>query len=242
MKYEFLRQRERRHRRTINDAIAVFEEELHVKAENAFASGFTAKVQVSNLGLPWSDTVSVVSCIFTNAAMERSFVVPIATSSTFRAAPERVTEHQSFDIFQLNDAEIFSSGDLRLTDGMRLRAVEVVPTPLPYNPTDLERRIISFTVRKTGEIDRCYPSLFASLPPDLSEGLPDIRMLDYSTFAESKDRPRLKIPALKVIRADFLKENDDIKSLSLQKVSDALTKAGLFIPIRRRKRKIPLRP
>lgn len=235
MEYEILRQTERARRRTIHDAIAVFEEELDLKSGYAFASGITAKVKVGGLRLPSRDIVGLVDCVFTNTAMERSFVVPLATSSKFLAKTECEQERRSFSIFRLDDAKISSTGDLCLADGMKVRAVEVVPARLPYSLTELERRIIRFTVSQTDEIDRCYPDLFGSLPHNLSRELPIIRVLDFSSFAENGDRPRLKISALKQIQANFLKANPDIKSLSQQKISDALSKAGLYIPIRRPK-------
>lgn len=235
MKYEFLRQNERAHRRTINDAIAVFEAELDLKLGHGFAPDITAKIQVDGLRLPSRDVVGLVRCAFTSTTRDHSFVVPLATSSTFLAKREHGAKRESFDIFQLNDAEIYSSGDLRLKNGAKLRAVEVVPARLPYELTDLERRIIKFAVDKTGEFDRCYRNPFASLPVHLSVGLPEVRVLDYSSFAKNDDRPRLKVAGLKEIQADFLEANDDIKSISRQKISDALAKAGLLVPIRRPK-------
>ena len=235
MKYEILRQSERSHRRTINDAIAVFEEEFNLTSGLTGAPDITAKVEVGSLRLLSRDVVGLVYCVFVNKATEQAFVVPLATSSTFLAKREHALERESFNIFQLNDAEIYSNGDVRLKKGVKLRAIEVMPAKLPYKLSDLDHRIIKFAVDRTGQFDRCYRNPFASLPAHLSLGLPEIQELDYSSFAENGDRPRLKIAALKEIQADFLKANDDIKSISRQKISDALSKAGLLIPIRRPK-------
>jgi hypothetical protein len=113
-----------------------------------------------------------------------------------------------------------------LRNGERLRAVEVVPSCLPYEPSPLDLRILRHVLALTGA-DYCYRSIQDDMPQEYRDMVPDLRAID---FARVRD---LRVPYLKVIKA-YIEDNDPALTVSLQKLSNALAAFGVRRPRRRR--------
>jgi hypothetical protein len=106
-----------------------------------------------------------------------------------------------------------------------LRGVEVIPTRLPYNPSQLDERILHHVIVLT-ESYHCYRSSWEGLPEDFQQRAPDLRRLDYGRVGA------IQAPPLKVIRA-YIEDNDPGLRISKQKIADTLAMCGVRIPRRR---------
>jgi hypothetical protein len=228
LQYQSLDQEGHPHLLTIAHAIKTLE-------SVGFATDDTAKIRTGGLRLPSGEVVGLISALFSSLKHDKIFIVSLATSRCFQARHEARSELAQFDIFELDEAVFSWAGDVVLANGAKLRAVEVLPAQLPYDFSDLERRIVQFTISMMGATDRCYRYFGSGLPPQYQDIAPRIRALDFETFTERGNRPKLKTPPLKVIQGNFLDANPDLKSLSRQTISNTLSKIGLHQPTRRPK-------
>jgi hypothetical protein len=228
LQYERLKEEERPQRLTVAHAIDALE-------SVGFAADDTAEIRIGGLRLPSGEVTGLISAFFSSLIHDKTFIVSLATSGNFQAKHQASSEFAQFDIFELDKALFSGAGDVVLANGTKLRAVEVLPTQLPYDFSDLERRIVQFTISMMDATDRCYRYFGNGLPLKYQKIAPYLRALDCETFNERGNRPKLKIPPLKVILGNFLDANPDVESLSRQKISDALSKIGLHQPTRRPK-------
>jgi hypothetical protein len=209
-------QEERRtSRRTVADALDVVGQDL---ARNEV---LRAQIRIGPMRLPSGEWTALVDIIFPDLAC----IVSLPTSARFRARSGTSSEHQEFEIFRLDGAEVASDGSILLVEGTRLRAVEVIPTHLPYKPSQLEERILRHLISLTNSYD-CYRSIREGLPEHLQRQVPDLRALDYSRVC------RIQAPPLKVIRA-YIEHHDPKLNFSNQKIADTLAMCGIRVPRRR---------
>ncbi|MCA1539950.1 hypothetical protein I6F18_08280 [Bradyrhizobium sp. NBAIM32] len=212
---EWLEPEGRNHRRSIADAIDV----LHKHA--AFDGGCTVEIRIRRLQLLSRDVVGLVAVFAENTTAETTFVVTLRTCKKFRAERHDSREMEEFDIFRLDGATVDGSGNVELVDGTQLCAVDVIPALLPYHVTDLEWRILHYTIAMMKAERECYtyPIRFAR-PCDA---------LDCSTLPSLEGRVSL----LKQIQAYIAAQEPGLEGLSLQKIADTLHKFGVRIPRRR---------
>ena len=78
------------------------------------------------------------------------------------------------------------NGKVALLDGTNLRAVEVIPAHLPLEPSELDWRIVHYTISIIGAEKRCYRHLGDGLPARFQGLIPDRRFLDCSTLSDLK--------------------------------------------------------
>ncbi len=213
--HKILREEERHRRRTFADAIAVLHEETDFKA------GDRAEVRLGLLRLPTGDVVSLINIFFDSASHQKTFIVSLPAATRFRARPDGCFQVAQLDVIELNDATLEYDGTVLLSDGRRLRAIEIIPAQFPYEITNLEWRIIHHIIKMVGAEQRCYRHPGEVLVPALRQIALDQKLLDCGSLSE------LKIPLLKQIQGDFLDHNPDAKSLSQQKISDTLRKFGM---------------
>jgi hypothetical protein len=112
---------------------------------------------------------------------DKAYVVSLPTAKHFLAYRANAPQRDRFDIAKLHAALLDGMGNVLLTDGTALRAVEVIPAHLPLKPTELDWRIIHRTLSIVGA-DRCYRHLAYGLPARLQEIIPDLRILDCGTL------------------------------------------------------------
>jgi hypothetical protein len=204
-----LQEGNRTSRRTIADALEVVRQQLGLNEITR------ARIEIVPLQLPSGECTALVDVVFP----EYGCRVSLPTSARFKALNETGSPHTLLEIYKLNRAEVCSDGWVQLTDGTRLRAVEVVPTHLPYELSDLEKRILRHVISLTRADNNCYRSIRRGLPEHLQQQVPDLRNVDY------------------VIRA-YIEDNDPVLRVSNQKIADALATCGVRIPSRRRSRKV----
>jgi hypothetical protein len=216
--YDILAEDRRMSRRTMTDATAVLQDYA------GFAETDRAEIRIGGLKLPSAEIVGLVQIVFDQPHTDKSFVVTLPTSRQFRARRPNTSEYERFDIAKLHEATVDGTGNVRLTDGAALRAVEVIPARLFLEPSELDWRIAKHAISLMQVENRCYRQLSYGLPPQFLDMAPDPRFLDCSTLAG------LPVPPLKVVTA-FIRERDaTLRRLSEQQIADSLRKFGIRIP------------
>ena len=223
MQPEFrLREDCRTNRRTVADAREVIREQLGSDYTGA------AHFRITPFNLPSGEWTALVDIVFP----ELGYCVSLPSSSRFKARRETSQSREEFEILRLAGAEICPDGSVRLAESLHLRAVEVIPTVLPYELSKTEERILAHVIVSTKRF-HCFRWVRDDLPPHLRDQVPDLCALDYSRLHTIP--PRL----LKQITA-HIKEHDPDFAASPQKIADTLAKCGIRVPVRRpRSTKLP---
>jgi hypothetical protein len=130
--YVRLQEERRTKRRTVSDALDVVRQVLGSEAPPP------GRLRVGPLRLPSGDCTALVDLVFPDLEC----IVSLPTSARFQARSGGASQPSIFEISQLERAQVFSDGTVLLADGSQLRAVEVLPTYLPYEPSILDERIL----------------------------------------------------------------------------------------------------
>jgi hypothetical protein len=208
----------RKSRRTIADAIEV------LRDAGGFSDHDHAEVRIGPLHLSSGDVVSLVDVLFEAPFGEKVCIVSLPTSARFRAIRHGASRSERFEISRLNGAVVDANANVVLRDRTTLRAVEVIPTRILSDPTELDWRIVRSTISMIGAEDRCYRSLRADSPLALPDTVPDLRFLDCSKLCG------LELPPLKEIAFQIAEKDKTLRNLSQQKIADALRKFGIRVP------------
>jgi hypothetical protein len=214
-RYEWLQDDERNNRRSIADAIDI----LHSKA--GFDDAQTGTIRVGGLRLPSNEIVGLISVLFESPANDTIFIVALRTAKQFRAKRQGGEELEGFPIVQLDGASFDHSGMVQLPDGMRLRAVDLIPALLPYEITDLDWCIVHHTIAFMKAEPECYRY------PIHFERSSDA--LDCSALIGLQGR----VPGLKQIQGYIADREPALSGLSQQQIANTLCKFGMRIPARR---------
>jgi hypothetical protein len=215
---------QKKSRRTIADALEV----LRVAAD--FQDHDRAEVRVLPLRLPSGHIVGMIDVLFDAPAQETVFAVALPTAARCRAISDGAPQRTELEINRLDGAVVDAMAHVHASDAT-LRAVEVVPFPLPYEPSGLDWRIIHAAVAVTGNEHRCYRNFRYDVPPQFQHGIPDKRVLDCSRLFD------LDLPPLKVVAWLIRAKDDTLHECSDQKIADALRSFGVRIPNPRPRRK-----
>jgi hypothetical protein len=121
-----------------------------------------------------------------------------------------------------------ADGNVLLADTTKIRAVEVEPASLRDKPTELDWRIVHYTLEFIQAKD-CYRSLRDGVPAHLRKFVPDRPYLDCSTLSRLDLRC-----SLKHIACFIAKKDPTLRRLSRQKIADALWTFGIRVPAPRR--------
>jgi hypothetical protein len=217
---EILREESRNYRRTIADALEVLRELA------GFGESDRAEVRVDPMRLPSGEVVGLVHVLFDAPLGDGRSIISLPPSPQFRAIIEE-SARQTFEISRLNGAVVDADATAVLADGTRLRAIEVIPARIPYNPSKLDWRILH-SVLAMANAGHCYRSLPEGLPPHLAEQVPDVRAIDFARLYANP----IKLPRLSMIERHIRRKNSDLNP-SRQKIADALRTFGLHVPRRR---------
>jgi hypothetical protein len=218
LEHERLFEERRKSRRTIADAIDVLRDAC------GFSDHDHAAIRIGPLHLSSGDAVCLVGVLFEVPFREKVYIVSLPTSAQFRGTCHGASRQDCFEISRLDGAVVGADATVVLRDGITLHAVEVIPTRILSDPTELDRRIVHFTISMIGAEDRCYWSLRAHLPLALQDTVPDLRRLDCSKLHG------LDIPPLKEIAFQIAQKDKTLRKLSPQKIADALRKFGIRVP------------
>jgi hypothetical protein len=199
---------EKRHsRRTVADAIQLLAEVA------GFGDCDRANIRVSLIGLP-SGIVGLVDLMFKKRPQNRNWIVSLPSSATFTAKRQASSEKVSFDIARLDGAAVDFAGQATLKDSEQVRAIEVEPSRWLGAPSELDWRIVHYTLAIIGAQERCYRQLAGT----------ELRFLDCALLSG------LKIPPLKVLQGKIADRDPTLKKLSQQKIVDALQRFGIRHP------------
>jgi hypothetical protein len=205
-------------RRTVADALEVIRQE--------FGAGeiASAEIKVGPFGLPSGEATAIVMVV----CPDLDGFVSLPASWRFTALSEKCSQRHRFEICCLDEAKVGPDGAVVLTDGRRLRGVEVVPTRMPYELSPVEKRIVENVISYTKAYG-CFRNLRNDLPPHLQLGMPELWVLDYGRLHTIPRRP------LKAIKG-YIETHDPGLTVSMQKIADALAKCGVRVPRRRPRR------
>ena len=220
--YQLLREEERNHRRTVSHAIDVLAHDAD------FGGADVAELRVGAVRLPSREQVGLVSVFFDSQVLGETCVVSLATSATFTAKCQGEEAPRQFSIFELDGAKADNDNIVRLSNGMVLRAVQVIPAKLPLKPSNLDWRIVHHIISIKKAENQCYRSLREHAKPKCSdvpeEMIPDDRFIDCSAIGG------LELPSLKYLAQQIGRSDPSLKKLSPQKIADALRNFGMRIP------------
>ncbi len=210
--YEQLSEEARNSRRTMADAIEVLREKA------GFGDNDRAEISIGLLTLPSTEVVGLVQIVF-HTIGPKDYAVSLPTSKQFLAYRPNAPQRDRFHIAQLHGAVLDGVGNVLLTNGTPLRAVEVIPARLPLEPTELDWRIVHRTLSIIGA-KHCYRHFPTRLPPHLVADRP---ILDCSTLGG------LPLPLLKVITSRIREIDPTLRQVSEQQIADSLRKFGIRI-------------
>jgi hypothetical protein len=218
--YKVLGEGEWKKRRTVADAIEVLHKDVGFEGDDR------AQIRVGQMRLPSGDIVSLPGIFFESALHQKTFIVWLPTAVKFRA----VSQGQSIidDVSRLDEATLDDAGNVELCDGMRMRAVEIIPVPLPYKLSTLDCVIIRLAISRLSAQDKC--SYITGLFPKHPLNDPYIGFIDCSKLSG------LDVPELKVIKGYIQDREPRLETMSEQKISDTLRKFGMRIPVARPRR------
>jgi hypothetical protein len=162
-KYVALQEEQRANRRTIADAMEV------VRQEQGIDDIAHAEIRLAPLQLPSGKSTAVVQVLFPDLGCS----VSLPSSPRFRALNATSSQRTVLEISLLDGARICSDNSVVLADGTRLRAVELLPTYLPYNLSQLEERILLHVISLTKSGSSCYRSIREHLPEHMQDRVPD---------------------------------------------------------------------
>jgi hypothetical protein len=222
MQHVSLAEGTKHNRRSVADAIEV------LVAYTNFQVGGVGKIAAGIFPFPSKDPLAQLCVGYTDLAAGVTFLVWLPICSRFQATYTDQQSTRKFGVFDLNDATVDFSGNVFLTSGARLRGVEVVPAKLPYELSDLERRIIWCTIQFMKIENKVVRTLGEELDPELRKGLPTIRRVDFQRLHG------LVVPSLESIRSFILENEPGLRSVSLEKISSTLSKCGMRPVVRRR--------
>lgn len=226
-RYLRLAENERTQRRTVSDALSV------LQSLPGFTNDSHTKIVLKPFRLPSGQIVSLVDLELCDGD-DLVFVASLPSSTEFRALRQSASRHQRFEIGALDCATVDASGVVRLIDGTILRSVEIVPAHLPYEPSELDWRIICHLISMHNAKDRCAPRWRDKAPIEIRDMTPPyLRSFDCSEIA------KLKAPPLKVLASYIADHDTEHPTPSMQKISDALATFGVRMRARRRRHTRP---
>jgi hypothetical protein len=208
----------RNSRRTVADALDV------LRTEVGFADSDHAQFRIGLGNLPPVQRVGLVQILFDHRSNAKTYVVSLPTARYFRAWHPSFSRFRRFEIAVLDGAEIHSIGQVHLTNGQTLHAVEVIPARLPLKPTPLDWCIVHDTIALINAQQGCYRSLKDELPAEQQDIIPDLQFLDCSKLSG------LNIPSLREIASYIGDKHPSVERPSEQKIADALCKFRVRSP------------
>jgi len=194
--------------RTLADALSKLQE------VGGLAKHGTVLIQVARLEFPDGSDPGQVAVTPAKPGPGGRWTVLIPLASSF-SATGTLGERRTFAIDDLNQAVSDPEGNVQLADGTCVHALELVPVPVHYDLDHEQEKILRSALRAIGAEDQCLRRLHEMLP---------FEVLDYARVAKAG---RERLPSLKAIHRDVLKEFPD---LSRQKLARVLAMAGLKRP------------
>ena len=216
---EFLRSDEQSRRRTVQDALEVLRQSV------GFGEHDRARIGICRMQLPSMEVVASVSVQFDPPSSEITYCVLLPSALQFWAYGAQSTkEREQFDICRLEGASVGDTGDVVCTDSALLRAVEIIPTPIPKHPSATAWRIVKHVISKSPDRRRYVRSLWLGMSRKKRRKMSDVRAVDCGTLR------KLRAPPLKVIEWQMEEQYPHLPKPSSQTIANALRDFGIRIP------------
>src|ERR1700733_13602794 len=129
--YKELSEGQWKKRRTLADAIEVLHRDVGFQGDDR------AQIRLGRMQLPSGDIVNLTGIFFESSVHQKTFIVWLPTAVKFRAILQDQSVIGQFDIDRLQEATFDDAGNVELSDGTRMHAVEIIPAHLPYELSDL---------------------------------------------------------------------------------------------------------
>jgi hypothetical protein len=218
MQFIRLEEQQRTQRRTGADALDVLSRYSDLQACNHL------QFKIGGIVLPSGDIVGIANLFCELQAPGKTLIVSLAASKAFRARSNERSELNTFDISALDGASLKLDGSVEMRNRTVFRSIEVLPSKLPYELSELDWRILHRVISLMGIEGQCYirPDYFG---PSVS--VQNNALIDFSTL-----KGRIT-PLLKQIQGDPSDWDRLDKAPSQQKIADTLAKVGMRRPARR---------
>lgn len=217
-------------RRTAADALEAIAQYRHLPEQASDPGEF----HIGGMRLPSGEIAGLVNIYFESQALQTTFIVSLATSKSFRARLDGRPDFETLDIFKLDGATLSNGGSVATSEGIFLRSVEVLPSYLPLELSELELRILRRTISLLGIEDQCYVHPSRRNDPELLAAARESGSIDFSTFHKFcafQGSGKLMLKQIQGSPSDW----PNGKAPSPQKIADTLTKVGMRQPGRRRR-------
>jgi hypothetical protein len=222
-KYVPLAERNKHNRRSLADAIEL------LNAHAGFHTNDRATIRTSQLRVAAKEPIVQLYVIFQSLSSKVTFLVSLPASSHCTSMAPETNTFETIATLSLNDALVDYWGNVVLTDRTQLKAVGVIPTPLPYELSNLDCQILRHIIRFMKIDDEVFRTLGEELDSEIRTTLPEIRAIDFQRL------PGRKIPLLKQLINSMADSGDFPKVPSVQKISTTLSKCGMRDVLRRHK-------
>jgi hypothetical protein len=171
-----------------------------------------AQIRTEPIRLPTGEVTYIILVISPPHDREPALGVALP-SSDFFTGRSVAGASEKFEISRLDRAWVDKDGTVALSDGACLHAVNVVPTVICRELTEIQKRIVYLTIKFIGVEAECYRG----------EPSPDLAFLDYGAVYG------LNFPSLKAI-ARYIAEQDPTLNVSRQTIANALSACGTRRP------------
>lgn len=212
-KYVTLAEGNKHNRRSIADTVELL-------ADHAdFRAGDTATLHARPLLVYRSQSLVQLCIQFNNLTEETTFVVWLPCSARFKAAPVEQSVTCNFDTARLDNAAVGFDCRVQLATGELLRAVEIIPSALPFEMSDMEWQILICVIKHLKLMDLAIRTFGEELDPKIQANLPEIRGVDFQRLVGHE------VPPLKVLQQILV--DGGVGHVSLEKISNTLDKCGM---------------
>ena len=191
-----------------------------------FQASDIARIHTGTLPLFKAQPLVQLCVQFQDLRKSTIFVVWLPSSTHFKAKPLDRSGACNLNTANLNNATVDFNCKVTLAAGEQMNAVEIIPSVLPYELSDLEWQILECTIKYLKIEDLVVRIFGEELAPEIQETLPKICGIDFQRLKG------FEVPHLKVLR-QVLVENG-VGNLSLEKISNTMSKCGMRPVARRR--------
>lgn len=169
-------------------------------------------IRTSPLRLPTGEMMAIVALIAPETSADLRWAIALPSCAQFFAATT-LGARERYDIALLDDATVDLGGNVRLTNGVYLHNVELVPTTVRPELTKRQERILYLTIFALSAQDRCFRLVHPSLP--------DLVGVDFNALSKEK------LPSLKDLERRIAQEMPDA---TRHEIANALAIAGMRQP------------
>ena len=197
----------RKSMRSLADALTKLREEHHLD------EGQNVTIKTTGVILPDGRLSGFVSVLGPQQPDGTRIVIFMPSSARF-SGRATLGDCHTYMISELNDATSDSDGNVELTDGRFLHAIELIPAPAHYDFSLTEHKIVKSALAYIELGHQCYRALDKEL-------LPGLKVLDYAEVA------KVRIKQLKPVVRHVINLLPDVSDTQ---IIATLKRAGMQLP------------